>query len=315
MNDFDPLQEPPPMPRFKALPPTPPKAGRVSSWRRRASANRPDVESGRGGARSLPKGPALALAALVVIGLQAWTLHRLARVRSDLSVAAANLEEARTSLGMLWETTSRLDEDQMAGLAQLADSIRSVFAYAQGEVRLWETAYYEQERRLDENAGRIGRNSDALARMTTGMRAANTRIDVLAGQDEAQASRLDALARQDRGHATLLESLAQRAQSQESTVRDVTTTLASLRETLAGVDAELVGLEDRLSASSSAYGQMGTRIDGLAGWVDGFRRAGLSGEAVADRLSGLADELRRVRLRVDSIRPVRATVRTTVGER
>jgi chromosome segregation ATPase len=151
--------------------------------------------------------------------------------------------------------------------------------------------------------------------MTTGMRAANTRIDVLAGQDEAQASRLDALARQDRAHATLLEGLAQRAQSQESTVRDVTTTLASLRETLAGVDAELVGLEDRLSASSSAYGQMGTRIDGLAGWVDGFRRAGLSGEAVADRLSGLADELRRVRLRVDSIRPVRATVRTTVGER
>lgn len=313
MNDFDPLQEPPPTPRFKALPPTHPKAGRVSGWRRRASAIPPDVASGRGG-RRVTKGFALAVAALVVICLQAWTLHRLARVRSDLSVAAASLEEARTSLGMLWETATRLDEDQMSGRALLSDSIRSVFAYAQGEIRLWETAYYAQERRLDENAARIDRNADAIAGMTTGVRAANTRIDALARADETTASRLDALARQDRAHGTALESLAQRTQTQESTVREVATTLASLRATLADVDAELVGLEDRLSASSSAYGQMGTRIDGLAGWVDGFRRAGLSGEAVADRLSRLADELRRVRLRVDSIRPVRTTVRATERE-
>jgi hypothetical protein len=313
MNDFDPLQEPPPMPRFKALPPTPPKAGRVS-WRRRASAKRPDVESGRGGPRSVPKGPALALAALVVIGLQAWTLHRLARVRSDLSVAAASLEEARTSLGMLWETATRLDEDQISGLAVLSDSIRSVFAYAQGEIRLWETAYYAQERRLDENAAWIGTNAEAIARMTTGMRAANTRIDALAGADERTATRLDALVRQDRAHGTALESLAQRAQTQESAARDVTTTLATLRQTLAGLDAALLGFDDRLSASSSAFGRMDTRVDGLTGWVDGFRRVGLSGEAVADRLSALTDELRRVRLRVDSIRPVRTTLRTAERE-
>jgi hypothetical protein len=59
---------------------------------------------------------------------------------------------------------------------------------------------------------------------------------------------------------------------------------------------------------------MDTRVDGLTGWVDGFRRVGLSGEAVADRLSALTDELRRVRLRVDSIRPVRTTLRTAERE-
>lgn len=315
MSDYDPLQEPPPTPRFKALPPPAPrKASRVSAWRRRESAKRPDVEAGPGRPR-VTKGFALALVALVVIGLQAWTLQRLARVRSDLSVAAASLEEARTSLGLLWQTATRLDEDQMAGLALLSDSIRSVFAYAQGEIRLWETAYYAQENRLDENAARIGRNADAIARMTTGMRAANTRIDALARVDETTATRLDALGRQDRAHGTALESLAQRTQTQESTARDVTATLATLRQTLADLDAELLGLDDRLSASSSAYGLMDTRVDGLAGWVDGFRRAGLSAEAVAGRLSALTDELRRVRLRVDSIRPVRTTVRTTVGER
>jgi hypothetical protein len=46
-------------------------------------------------------------------------LHRLARVRTDLAVAGASLEEARGSLGMLWGTTNRLDEDQMARLALL----------------------------------------------------------------------------------------------------------------------------------------------------------------------------------------------------
>ena len=310
--DYDPLQEPPPIPRFELLPPER-KSGRTSSWRRRESMKRPTARGGPGGPRRIPKGAALAAAALVVIGLQGWTLLRLARVRADLSVAAANLDEARASLGLLWETTSQLDEDQIAGLTRLADSIRSVSAFAEGEIRLWETAYYDQDRRLNENAGGVRRNADAIARMATAMRTVNTRLDALAAVDETTASRLAALARRDQEHATLFEDVVRRTVAQESTGRDLATTVGTLRQTLSELDTELVALDDRLSASGSAFVQMDSRVEGLADWIDGFRRAGLNGEAVAGRLSALADELRRVRLRVDSIRAPRTGGRITDG--
>jgi uncharacterized coiled-coil protein SlyX len=311
MDDDEHIEEPPPMRRSKALPPARRSVGPFAAWRHRSSAKRPDLDSGHASRSASTKVIVLGLAALTVIGLQAWTLHRLARVRTDLAVAGAGLEEARGSLGMLWATTNRLDEDQMARLALLADSIRSVFAYAQGEVHLWEAAYYAQEQRLGENAGRIASNGEAITRMATAVRTVNTRLDEFARVDVAQRSRLDALERQDRTQGSLVEALARRTDTQEATVVDVTTTVAALRETLAKLDAELAVLEDRLAVSSSAFGQMDTRIDRLAGWVDGFRRAGLTGEAVENRLSALADELRRVRMRVDSLRPVGAAVATS----
>lgn len=315
MNDHDPLQEPPPIRRTRPLPSArrDPDAGRFVGWLRRPAAKQPKRESGQTSMPASTKLILVSVMALTMIGLQAWTIHRLARVRTDLSAARANLQEARGSLSMLWETTNRLDEDQLARLALLADSIRSVFAYAQGEIRLWEAAYYAQEQRLNEHTGRIARNGEAITRMTTALRTSNTRADELARVDEAQHSRLDQLERQDRTQLSLLEVLDQRTRTQEAAVSDASTTIAAVRQHLASLDAELVGLEDRVEASTSTYGQIDTRIERLASWVDGFRRAGLSAEAVQSRLSALADELRRVRLRVDSIRPVGLAVRGTGG--
>jgi chromosome segregation ATPase len=198
--------------------------------------------------------------------------------------------------------TKRLDEDQIAHLAQLTDSIRSVFAYAQGEIRLWEAAYYAQEQRLDDNAGMIGRNGDAIARLTAADRTVDTRLGQLARVDQSQQGRLDGLESQARTQSTAVAALARRAETQEASVRGVASSVADLRATLATLDSELDGVEDELAESGTAYAQMGTRVDRVSGWMDGFRRAGLSAEAVDNRLSALTDELRRVRIRVDSLR-------------
>jgi len=316
MREIPRIEEPPPIHRSQPQPPVKRGVGRLIDWRR-PSARRPEPSSppaSRGMAMSRTA-LALSLAAFTVIALQAYTLHRLARVRTDLSLAGANLEEARASLGMLWETTQRLDADQMTGLAQLTDSVRSVSAYAQGEMRLWDAAYYAHEQRLDENAGRIAGNAEAITRMTTAARATTARLDELARFGEAQQNRVGALEEQDRTQGSLVEALAGRTRTQEATLAGMTTTLATLRETLAEVDGELAELEDQLAASGSAYGELDTRIATLTGWVDGFRRAGLSGTTVESRLTALADELRRMRMRVDSLRPVRSAGRTLAEPR
>ncbi len=215
--------------------------------------------------------------------VQGWLLHG---ARSDIGDLRTRLDQAHTSLGQIWETAKGLDQDRMRRLALLADSIRSVFDYAQGEVRLW-------SQRLDEN----DRNTA-------------TRLDDFARADQVQLLRLDGLERQNRTYSSAFEALARRAQSQETSARDFSTTVASLRATLGRLDGELAALEQRHAASTSTYAQLGRRVESLSGWADGFRQAGLSGEAVQGRFSTLADELRRIRIRVDSLRPM---VRTAVS--
>lgn len=308
MNDRDRLEEPPPILRSRGVPPVSRSVKNAPArvWWRRGSdapADRPPERT----SRPIRGRVALGLLALVAIGVQGWTIQRLNTLRSDISAAGTRLEEARGSLAMLWATTNRLDEDQMVRLAMLADSIRSVFAYAQGEIRLWEAAYYAHDQRLRENAARITGNAEALTRLTTGLRAANNRVDDLASAGAAQRSRLEALEREDQAHGSVLDRLAHQAQAQETSLRDVGTAISGLRQNLANLDTELAGLEEQLESSNSAYTQIDTRLERLAGWVDGFRRAGLSAEAVQGRLTALADELRRVRLRVDSLRSPMAT--------
>jgi chromosome segregation ATPase len=304
---YDRLEEPPPPRRTKPLPPPRTSTGLSLAWRRPAdepteSAPREVRRPGRG------RGFLLALVALAVVGLQAWTVQRLSRLRNELAVARATLEEARGSLTTLWSTTDRLDRDRMSRLSILSDSIGSVFAYAQGEIQLWQTAYYAQEQQLKDNSAAIARNGDAIARLADALRTANTRLDELAGADEMHGGRLEALEQQDRTHSSLVDALSQRTATQEAAAVDLTTRVAELRETLVELDGVLVGMQDRLAASTSAYGDMDTRVGRIASYIEEFRRAGITGDELDDRLASLDDEIRRLRLRVDSLRPVRTIV-------
>lgn len=314
MPEIPRIEEPPPIRRNRTLPPAKRSVGRLIEWRRPSGkppepASPPVLEGGD--RRAL----AVGVGALAVIALQAWTMHRLAGVGTDLANTEAELEEARASLGLLWDTSEGLAANQTTRLAQLTDSIRSVFAYAEGELRLWDAAYYAHEQRLEENAGKIARNVEAIASMSAAAGRVSARLDELARSAEVQEQRLVVLEEEDRSQASALESLASRTGAQEATLVDLGTTVAGLRETLAGVDGELAALEELVAASGSAYGELDTRIEGIAGWVDGFRRAGLSGAALESRLSAFAEELRRVRMRVDSLRPVRTARRSTEESR
>lgn len=301
MRKYDRIEEPPPVSRYAAGPPARSGPGMFADWRRRFG-HRPRLEIHFAPLPGTRRAIVLGLAALGMTVMQVWMLNELLRVRDRLAVERAELDQARISLGLLWQITERLDEDQIVRLGELADSIRSVFAYAQGEVRLWETAYYAQEKRLDENAANIAGNGEAIARVTSGMRLAGTRLDELARVDIAYGSRVDALEHESRVHGTAVATLARRAGAQEADLLAVTSSLGMLRESLAGLDTELAGLENQVTTTGSAFGEMDTRVARLDGWIDGFRRAGLSGETVQTRLARLADELRRVTVRVDSLR-------------
>jgi chromosome segregation ATPase len=168
-------------------------------------------------------------------------------------------------------------------------------------MRLWDAAYSTLENRVDENARTTARGDTAILKS---MRGLNTRLEVAARADLAQRSRLDALERQDRTHSYAVEALLRRTQTQEASMQDVGSTVAFLRTTLSKLDSDLDMLQQRLAASSSAQGQLGRRVESLSGWADGFRRAGLSADAVHGQLASLSDEVRRIRMRVDSLRPL-----------
>jgi hypothetical protein len=298
---FENLEEPPPIRRYVAPAEAPRKFGLLAVWTSRSSGSRASHASadlGPPAQRRSKSTVILALVALVLLGVQGWTVHGLVRARKDLVDVDTRLAEARNSLGLVWESTKRLDADRMARLGSLADSIRAVLEYAQGEVRLWEATYANLGQQLEANA----RNSAGTLRVV------NTRLDGFARADQTQRSRLEVLERQDRTHITAFEALSRRTISQEAATHDVFTMVASLRETLGKVDSGLGRLEQRFASSNSAYGQLGRRVESLAGWADGFRRAGLSGDALQGQLASLADELRRIRVRVDSLRPYARTV-------
>ncbi len=298
MDDNEHLDEPPPVHRRARQVET--GNGLLTEWLGRPSGAHRGVDLGRARRTGTRKRILLGLGCLAVLCVQAWMVNALVRARTDLVHVSKSLEDARSSLGLVWESTKRLDQDQMTHLALLADSIRSVSDYTQGEMRLWETTYANLQHQMEENFRKGAKTDTAILRsMTTAMRGLNTRLEVFARTDQEQRGRLDAL---DRSQALAVEALARRTQTQESTMHDVSATVGTLRETLGKLDSDLETLDQRLAASSSQYGQLGRRVETLSGWAEGFRRAGLSGDAVQGQLTALADELRRVRVRVDSLR-------------
>jgi chromosome segregation ATPase len=229
------------------------------------------------------------------MGVQAWTVYRVTRIGSDVAQSSANLEETRGSLGMLWTTTTRLDKDQVARHSTLRDSIHSVYAYAQGESRLWQTAFLEQQQRLDEYAASLQKHAESITRIMNTATAMTARLDGVTRSIQVQLTRLEGLERQDRAQNGRLAALGSQGDTHATVLLGVSESMTALKQTLATVDAELTALGNRISASQSAQGQ-------LVQFADGFRRAGLNGSAVETRLITLADGLRRVTARVDSLR-------------
>ena len=171
----------------------------------------------------------------------------------------------------------------MRRLTELADSVRSAIEYAQENVRLLETKDATLGLRLDE---------------------ADRNVATVLRADVLQRSRLDALERQDRIRSLAFEALSRRAQSQEAYTREVGAAVVSLREARGKLDGALAALERQQAASTSAYAQLGRNVESLSGWAEGFRRAGLSSNTVQEKFAFLSDELRRIRIRVDSLRPL-----------
>jgi chromosome segregation ATPase len=287
MDDTLNLEEPPPIQRYVAPVEKRRKSGLFTAWSGRPSTPSQGKEV-RPTARSSSFGGGAGLfvvACVIVVIMQAWFLRGLGKVRNDVAELNASLKETRNSLGVVWQATKRLDEDRTDRLSSLADSLRSVLDRAEGEARLWEASYSTFGQRLTHN-------DKAVQSVTNGMRAVYTRL-------EGQRSRIDALERSDRMHTTAVEALARRT---EGPSREASVTPASLRQTLGRLDSDLALLEQRMATSTSAYGQLGKRVESIAGWADGFRRAGLNADAVQGQFAALADEVRRVRLRVDSLR-------------
>jgi chromosome segregation ATPase len=237
----------------------------------------------------------LVIAGAIVVGVQAWTVYRVTRVGSEVAESNAYLEDTRGSLGMLWTTTTRLDKDQVARHSTLRDSINSVFAYAQGESRLWQTAFDEHQQRLEEYAASLQKHSESITRIMNAASAMTARLDGVTRSIQVQLTRLEGLERQDRAQAGRIAALASQGETHSSVLLGVSETMTALRQTLSGVDTELTALENRIAASQSAQGQ-------LVQFADGFRRAGLNGSSVETRLITLADGLRRVTARLDSLR-------------
>lgn len=333
MTEYPRIEEPPPIHR---RPPESPRSSmsgliawsqRLAPKRRTAAGGaeavtpmgrtaRPGPEHGHtstDGSRGRDAKLLLAAAVLFVMMIaQGWTIHRVGTVRGDLAATEVELGEARASLAQLWDVTELLGAEQIARLAELTDSIRAVLEYAKGEARLWNVVHTTQDQRLEASEGRLAQHGGSIAQLTIASRRADARLAELGRTGEIQGARLASLEQSARTQTTALDALARRVQAQESDVRAMTATLATLRDGFAGLDTELAGLARELAATGSRYGELGVRIERLNGWIEGFRQAGLSGEAVDRRLAALTSELRQVRLRVDSLRaatPARPTTR------
>jgi chromosome segregation ATPase len=237
----------------------------------------------------------LSLAALIAVSVPVWLY---VGVRNELVALRTRLALTRASVRGVEDLVNDLDQDRMKRLAVLGDSIRSVSDYAQGEAQATHL-------RLDETD-----------------RAMTNRLDGLTRVDQAQRSRMDALERQNLTNSSAFAALSRRAQTQESATSDVSASVNTLRAALSRLDGELSRLDDELSrlaseltaqkerqaASTTAYGQLGRRVESFSTWADGFRQVGLSGESVHGRFSTLSAELRRIRLQVDSLRPMTRAV-------
>lgn len=228
-------------------------------------------------------------AAVLAIGLSAaaggaywWVERRIGHLEEELTAARTELATARSSLRLLWTTTTRLDEAQARRQAGLQDSIGSVQAFFDSEVnKLWEGAYLEHGRRLDNNTALIGAHDRSI----------RTILD----QSDQTSARIDALFREN--------------ETQYAGIRDVGERLDAIGQSLAAVTGQVTDMQSRLANAQVARGQLATRISGVEVWMDGFTGAGLNGEAVDQRLAALVADLRTMTARVDSLRVVTDSVR------
>jgi len=214
----------------------------------------------------------LLVAALPVAGYTRLSI-RLSDVNSELEVAREALEEVHGSLGLLWSTTTRLDESRMAQQDVLRDSIGRVRNFAEGGMRLWEAAFEDHERRLAGNAARLVAQQEHIDRLLKATTDLDTRVVGVAGQGRS----LEA------GFA-----LASR-------------TVSSLRDSLALLGSQLVAVETRLADARADQARTAGRVDGMELWVDAFREQDLDAGVVRERLAALASDLRLIASRVDSL--------------
>jgi hypothetical protein len=231
----------------------------------------------------------IALVALAAVGVLGWQYRSVTR---ELAEQRSRLEQTNQALTQSWEATKGLDQDRMRSLAVLADSVRSELQATQDQARLWEKTYANLEQRMDQRYRSLARvvRIDPLGR---------ARLEALERQDRTQRSALESLERQARGYRSALDAFSRRAQTQESVIRDLSISNAYLRETLRKVESA-----QQPGAATVGYGTLSRRVDNLSTWADGFHRAGLSGDGIQKQISTLVDELRSMRLRVDSLRPV-----------
>ena len=297
MDDFNFLEEPPPFERDEPNAEPRRKPGNQlvlasdqwtgsshhSSNRSSIPPSAPPVMRASGARVRAARAVLLSLGALVALSVPTWLYIG---VRNDLTDLRTGLVLTRSTIQEVGDLVNDLDQERVKRLAVLSDSIRTVFDFAQGEAQAWHQRFDETDRAM------------------------TVRLDGLARVDRDQRSRMDALDRQNHTYSSAFAALSRRAQIQESATSDVSASVSSLRAALSRLDGELskldgdlATLEERYLASTTAYGQLGRRVESVSTWADGFRQAGLSGESVQGRFSALTKELRRIRMQVDSLRP------------
>jgi len=273
------LEEFPPRDRrLPAKPARPARTKQPGSPAPSAEAGRahvPDRLSAGGGRRTLQYAVLLLVAGSAAGATYFWIDRRMNELEGNLAHALTTLEDAGGSLRLLWNTTTKLDENQAARQALLQDSILSVKSFVETELgKLWETAYRDHESRLAQNADRLRSHDASIRQLMDATGRTNVRLDAILSQNR-----------------TL-----------EQNLRNVSESATALRQTLAALSDQIQGLQGQLSTARVAQTQIATRVDGVELWVDGFREENLSAETVRDRLATLARDLRTVAMRVDSLR-------------
>jgi len=215
------------------------------------------------------------LAGSVLAGAGLWIDHRVTRIENDVGQALVSLEDAGSSLRLLWTTTTRLDATRSERQDLLQDSLAFVRNFVETELnKLWSSAYAEHERRLNLTDDRIAANNRSIRQMIDASGRTNSRLDMLLSQNQAL----------------------------ESDLRSVSETALALRQTLIRLTDQLGSLESQINASRSVQAQMANRVGGVEQWVDEFRGEGLTAQTVRGRLTSIAADLRSVSLRIDSLR-------------
>lgn len=240
----------------------------------------PEKPAARNGGHWLRNAALFAVAGAAVAGPPVWMDHRLSAAEDDLAVTLTDLEDARASLALLWTTTTRLDASRVEEQDLLRDSIGLVRTYAEGGMRLWETAYEDHEQRVSLNAVQIRNQQGSIRRL----------LDATAGMTE----RLDALASRARSLQTDLEAEGQTVVA----LRQALSSLATRLETHRG---QLEMHEGLLTAAGAEEARIASRVDIIELWVDSFRNENLDARTVRDRLVTLAADLRSIASRVDSL--------------